>query len=43
MYLARAPKSNLCYKVDLATKKDVQQYGNLPVPMQIRNAPTKLM
>ncbi len=43
IYLARAPKSNLCYKVDLATKKDVQQHGNLPVPMQIRNAPTKLM
>ena len=43
IYLSRAPKSNLCYKVDLATKKDVQQYWNLPVPMQIRNAPTKLM
>jgi putative ATPase len=23
--------------------KDVQQYGNLPVPLHIRNAPTKLM
>ena len=24
-------------------KKDVEEYGNLPVPMHIRNAPTKLM
>ena len=23
--------------------KDVQEYGNLPVPLHIRNAPTKLM
>jgi putative ATPase len=23
--------------------KDVEQYGNLPVPLQIRNAPTKIM
>ena len=43
IYLAKAPKSNLCYKVDLATKQDVEKYWNLPVPMQIRNAPTKLM
>lgn len=43
LYLAKAPKNNTCYKVDLATLKDVQQYGNLPVPMVIRNAPTKMM
>jgi putative ATPase len=24
-------------------KKDIEKYGNLPVPMHLRNAPTKLM
>ena len=43
VYLARAPKSNLCEKIDLATKQDIQKYWNLPVPMVIRNAPTKMM
>jgi len=43
VYLARAPKSNLNEKIDLATKQDIQRYWNLPVPMHIRNAPTKMM
>ena len=43
VYLARAPKSNLVYKIDIATKQDVAKYWNLPVPMHIRNAPTKMM
>jgi putative ATPase len=43
VYLWRAPKSNLVYKIDNQTKADVQKYGNLPVPMHIRNAPTKMM
>ena len=43
VYLARAPKSNLTEKIDLATKQDIQRYWNLPVPMHIRNAPTKMM
>lgn len=43
LYLAKAPKNNIAYKIDLATMKDVQEYGNLPVPMTIRNAPTKMM
>ena len=43
VYLARAPKSNLTEKIDLATKQDIQKYWNLPVPMHIRNAPTKMM
>lgn len=43
IYLALAPKSNAAYKARLAAKKDVRDYGNLPVPLQIRNAPTKLM
>ncbi|MCR5411597.1 MAG: hypothetical protein K6E76_01005 [Patescibacteria group bacterium] len=43
IYLAKAPKNNICEKIDLATMEDIKKYGNLPVPMQIRNAPTSLM
>ena len=27
----------------MAAMEDVKKYGNLPVPLKIRNAPTKLM
>lgn len=43
IYLAKAKKNNVAYRVDLATLADVEAYGNLPVPKNIRNAPTKLM
>ena len=43
IYLAKAKKDNTAYRVALATKADVEQYGNLPVPMHLRNASTKLM
>jgi putative ATPase len=43
LYLAKAPKNNLAYQIDLATMEDVQKYGNLPVPLIIRNASTKMM
>ena len=43
MYLAKTKKDNTAYKVAIATKADVLKYWNLPVPMNIRNAPTKLM
>ncbi len=43
MYLAKAKKDNTAYKTAIQTKQDVIKYGNLPVPMNIRNAPTKLM
>jgi putative ATPase len=43
LYLAKAPKNNVAYRVAIETKHDVEKYGNLPVPMVIRNAPTKLM
>lgn len=43
IYLSVAPKSNASYKALLHAQKDVKKYGNLPVPLQIRNAPTKLM
>ena len=43
IYLAKAPKSNLSYKISLQTKSDCERYGNLPVPLHLRNAPTKTM
>lgn len=43
VYLARAKKSILCYQAYKRAKKDVEEFGNLPVPLHLRNAPTKLM
>ncbi|HEX8974599.1 MAG TPA: replication-associated recombination protein A [Patescibacteria group bacterium] len=43
VYLSQAKKSVSAYLAYGKAKKDVQEYGNLPVPMHIRNAPTKLM
>ncbi len=43
IYLSNAPKDNSAYMAELRVKEDIQKYGNLPVPMNIRNAPTKLM
>ncbi len=42
-YLAKAPKNNSAYVAYTEAVKDVQKLGNLPVPLHIRNAPTKLM
>ncbi|AVK62882.1 AAA family ATPase [Lactobacillus sp. CBA3606] len=42
-YLALAPKSNALYMAKAAAKKAIKTTGNLPVPLQIRNAPTQLM
>jgi putative ATPase len=42
-YLSLAPKSNAIYKARQAAKKDVKETRDEPVPLQIRNAPTKLM
>ncbi len=42
-YLATAPKSNASYMAYKSAKKDIKELGALPVPMHIRNAPTKLM
>lgn len=42
-YLATAPKSNASYKAMLAALDDVKKLGPLPVPLHLRNAPTKLM
>ena len=42
-YLSRAPKSKASYYAYLAATADVKEHGNLPIPLNIRNAPTKLM
>jgi putative ATPase len=42
-YLATAPKSNASYMAYLEAAEDVKRHGALPVPLHIRNAPTKLM
>lgn len=43
VYLAASPKSNSAYLGIDAALATVRQTGNLPVPLHIRNAPTKLM
>lgn len=43
VYLSKAPKSVKAYFAYGKAKKDIEEFGNLPVPMHIRNAPTKLM
>ncbi len=43
IYLALAPKSNSLYTTYKKVKSDVEEYGSLPVPYHIRNAPTRLM
>jgi putative ATPase len=43
IYLAVAPKSNAVYKAFNEAKAWVKKDGTRPVPMHLRNAPTKLM
>ncbi|MHB1347655.1 MAG: replication-associated recombination protein A [Candidatus Humimicrobiaceae bacterium] len=43
VYCAMAPKSNSLYKAYNEIMGDIRNYMTLPVPMHIRNAPTKLM
>lgn len=43
VYLAVAPKSNAVYTAWGQAVSDAKAYGSLPVPLAIRNAPTKLM
>lgn len=42
-YLADAPKNNSIYMAQKAMHRDLQEYGNLGVPLHLRNAPTSLM
>jgi putative ATPase len=43
VYLATAPKSNSIYTAYKAVRDEVGKSGALPVPLHIRNAPTRLM
>lgn len=43
IYLATAPKSNSLYAAWGSVKKEIDRSGSAPVPLHLRNAPTKLM
>ena len=43
VYLACAPKNRAAGKAYFESLDDVRELGNLPIPLQIRNAPTQLM
>lgn len=43
IYLATSPKSNSAYEAISNAQQLVEKTGDLPVPLHIRNAPTKLM
>jgi len=43
VYLALAPKNRDAYNGLRAAQEDVRRHGNLAIPLEIRNAPTKLM
>lgn len=43
VYLAASPKSNSSYLAIDRALEEVRKSGNLPVPLHLRNAPTKLM
>jgi putative ATPase len=42
-YLSKSPKDKSAYNAINEALEDARSYGNLPVPLKIRNAPTKLM
>lgn len=43
VYLSLCKKDRSAYEGYLDAIKDAEQYGNLPIPLEIRNASTKLM
>jgi len=43
IYLASSPKGNAAYMAINRAQEEVRRSGNLPVPLPLRNAPTKLM
>lgn len=43
VYLCQCKKDRRAYDGLMAALADVKKYGNLPVPLVVRNAPTKLM
>lgn len=42
-YLSQCKKDKSAYNAYMAALDDAKKYGNLPVPLKVRNAPTKLM
>lgn len=42
-YLSQCKKDRSAYDAYFAALADVEKFGNLPIPMELRNAPTKLM
>jgi putative ATPase len=43
LYLAATAKSNAAYMAYNAAREDVRRHGSQPVPLHLRNAPTRLM
>lgn len=43
VYLSKCKKDRSAYEAYLKAAEDVKEHGNLPVPLNARNAPTKLM
>jgi putative ATPase len=43
VYLTKTQKDRSSYDAYMQALGDVEKYGNLPIPLMIRNAPTKLM
>jgi putative ATPase len=43
VYLATAPKSNSLYAAEKSVLKEIKETGPQPVPLHLRNAPTRLM
>ena len=43
IYLASSPKSNSAYKAINKAQDIINETGNLPIPLHLKNAPTKLM
>ena len=43
VYLTLSKKNRSAYDGLRAAQSDVKQFGNLPIPLNLRNAPTKLM
>lgn len=43
VYLSKAKKDRSSYDALRAVQADIKKHGNLPIPLHLRNAPTKLM
>lgn len=43
VYLSKAPKDRSAYDAYMKALSDVKEHGNLPIPLNLRNAPTRLM